>query len=451
MISFLRLVVPPVLLALAGSGAAFHPSLRDLGVAARAAAAFLAGAVGLAVEGVLFTLVGIPWSLGAFLVPSCFLSGALAYRWRRGRSGPAPRKWAVPAAIGVASAVAAGFALAHLAASLATMRATSVDYVFFWGVKAARFAQARAIDVPLLKTPFFIHSVPSYPPLVPVVGAWRFLANGVASWKLGVIDALLWILAAVPLVLALLRRALPDATAAAATAFWTCALSISLAFSFSGGSAEAPLLVFESVAGAALLVEIPAAASSRFLPALMLAGAALTKVEGLVGGLTLAFGTLLRDRAESRPKPLGRALPLFAAPLAAVGLWFGFQALSGLPVGYAGHGAFLDLHFANLGAIARTAVIDLRAGCAGLSWLLPLAFLVFAARNRAAAVPGLVFVLFLFLFLGFDYLHDTGDPWERVGWTLPRVSQPALSMLILTAAAARMPRGRVENAEAGLG
>ena len=62
------------------------------------------------------------------------------------------------------------------------------------------------------------------------------------------------------------------------TAFWVAAMAASVATSLSGANAEAPLLFFESVALAALLTED--ADTSRFLPALMLAGALLTKVRG---------------------------------------------------------------------------------------------------------------------------------------------------------------------------
>jgi len=36
-------------------------------------------------------------------------------------------------------------------------------------------------------------------------------------------------------------------------------------------------------------------------------------------------------------------------------------------------------------------------------------------------------------FLAFDYLHDRDDPSERIGWTAPRVTQSALSAVILAA------------------
>jgi hypothetical protein len=50
-----------------------------------------------------------------------------------------------------------------------------------------------------------------------------------------------------------------------------------------------------------------------------------------------------------------------------------------------------------------------------------------------AAAPGLVLAAGLLGFLVFDYLHDRKDPTMRIGWTMPRVVQPALSAMILAA------------------
>jgi hypothetical protein len=43
-------------------------------------------------------------------------------------------------------------------------------------------------------------------------------------------------------------------------------------------------------------------------------------------------------------------------------------------------------------------------------------------------------------FLVFDYLHDDRSPSERIRWTTPRVSQPALSAVILAAGVATSRR-----------
>jgi hypothetical protein len=170
----------------------------------------------------------------------------------------------------------------------------------------------------------------------------------------------------------------------------------------------------------------------RLLPALALAGAALTKAEGAVGAALLVAGVALRDRLENRPRVIARGWSLAAAPAAGVILWFGFQRAVGLPVGYAGHGPFFDLHFENLGRILVSGLAHLSAGTAGLSWIFPAAVLL-ASRPRRAALPALAVVAGTVLFLVFDYLHDPADPSMRIGWTAPRVTQSALSLWILAA------------------
>jgi len=424
-----------------GAAAAFHPSVRGLGTAARIAIAYGAGAVVLTVEAVVLSALGVPWSVAILALPALAGNAVLAGRWsRRADDGPTPQALRVSRPIAATAILASACALWHLVASLFTSRATSVDYVLFWGAKAARFHAARGIDATLLASRYFLHAVPDYPPLVPVVGAWSALVAGRLHWKANLLGTALWLVAAVPVVLALLRRRMSDDEAASVAAFWTSALAISLAWSYSGGSAEAPLLFFESVAAAALLAEDDEApATSRFLPAVALAGAALTKVEGTLGAVALIGGAFWRDAAADPRRAFRRALPLAGGLASALVLWFGFQLVSRLPVGYRSHGPLLDLHWRNLGGILRDMVVDLRAGTLGLSWIVPAALFVLAGRRLRPVTPALALTGAVLLFLVFDYLHDPQEPWERIGWTLPRVSQPALSAWILAAgfAAAR--------------
>jgi hypothetical protein len=418
-----------------GAAAAFHPSVRDLPVAARCGVAFGSGAILLTIEAMLTSLVGLPWSVVSLSAPLLALSAVTALAAGRRREPPvlpplAHSGWRPVTILALAAVL---LALVHLSLSLATARSTSVDFLFFWGVKAARFAEAKMIHTELLAWPYFSHAVPEYPPLVPVTEAFSVLAAGEMPWRRAPIASMFWFAAALPLVYGLLRRRLGGDAAAGVTAFWGAALSTSLAHSISGGNAEAPLLFFETVAGGALLAEEEReAAPSRFLPALAMAGAVLTKVEAVPALLFLVAGTLLRDRLQRRPAVFRRALPLIVFPALALGSWFAFQWISGLPVGYRGHGPFFAITFAHLGSIAREFLRYLNAGTFGLSWILPLAFLA-ASRRFRPALPGLALAAGLLGFLAFDYLHDVSDPAERIGWTLPRVSQPALSLTILAA------------------
>ena len=412
-------------LPLFGLPAAVHPSLRGAPLPARAAAAFAAGAVALTVEATLFSILGIGWSAASLAVPLLVASIGLAMWWAR-RPVPVEARASASRRIASAATALAGLAVVHLGLSLFTGRATSADFLLIWGVKGARFAAAGGIDAELLRFKFSHHLVPDYPPLVPIVFSWSALA-------------------AIPLVTVFLRRRLPPNTATAVVAFWTVALAISIVHSASGGNAEAPLLFFETAALAALLAERREdPGTSRFFPALALSGAALTKVEGSVAVVLILAGVALRDFLERRPRPLSRLLPLAAAPLVCLMVWFAFQATHGLPVGYRTHGELADVHVLHLSSVLFGMARHLDAGTAWLSWVVPLALLAASWRQiRAALLPALALGAGLLLFYLFDYLHDPTDPSIRIAWTLPRISLPCLSALILAAGMAAPEASRV--------
>ncbi len=427
-----------------GFGAAFHRSVRSLPLPARLPAALGLGYVSLTVTAVLLSTARISWSIPALALPPLAVSCALWIAWRGG-APPARRRFRPSASAAVLALVAGGLGALHLIAALITAAGTSTDFLLFWGVKAARFAEARSIDAALLQWPYFSHAVPDYPPAVPVVAAWSVLWTGELSWRLMPLTTALCALAAAPLLLELLRRVSTDDHAAAVTAFWLSALCISLARSLSGGSAEAPLLFFETVAVAALLMEPPEQAAetpSQFLPALMLAGAALTKVEGSVAVLLVAAGALARDLADHNPgrrRPwaaVRRTARLLVGAAAAIATWFLFQATHGLRTGFRTHGDLWSLHPRFLPEILRSLLRNLDAGTLGLSWLVPLILLVASRPRVRALLPALTVTVGILVFLVFDYLHDDRSPSERIRWTAPRVSQPALSALILAAGVA---------------
>ena len=433
-------------LPLFGLPVAVHPSLRGAPLPARAAAAFAAGAVALTVEATLFSILGIGWSAASLASPLLVASLGIAMAWAR-RPVPAEARAGASRWVAAAATALAGLAVVHLGLSLFTARATSTDFLLFWGVKGARFAAAGGIDADLLRRGFSHHLVPDYPPLVPIVFSWSALVAGELPWQFAPSLAVLWLVAAIPLVAVFLRRRLPSNTATAVVAFWTVAVAISIVHSASGGNAEAPLLFFETAALAALLAERREdPATSRFFPALALSGAALTKVEGSVAvGLILA-GVALRDSLERRPRPLVRLLPLAAAPIVCLAVWFAFQATHGLPVGYRTHGELADVHVRHLSSVLVGMARHLDAGTAWFSWVVPLALLAASGRrSRAALLPALSLGAGLLLFFLFDYLHDPTDPSIRIAWTLPRISQPCLSALILAAGLAGASRGALSD------
>lgn len=432
--SWPRFLAALLALPLLGAGAAFHPSVRSEGLLPRIAAALALGAVTLTLTGLLLTFASIPWSMPALAAPPLCLSLALGLLWSR-RPSPPRRPYRPSRGVAFSAAAVTAISLLCLFWTLATAGATSVDYLFFWGVKAARFAAVRGIDTELLRYTFFGHGVPDYPPSVPILQAWGALAAGKLPWRFVPICSLLWVAAAAPLVLALLRRRLSDDAATAVASFWIAATAITIAQSYSGGNAEAQLLFFETLAVAALLVEDEDARAdaSRFLPALMLAGAALTKVEGSVAALLIAAGGALRDALERRGRVLRRTLPLLLAPAACVLTWFAFQRHFGLTVGYRSHGPLLGLRAEFLPTILREELRNLDAGTFWLSWAIPIAFLLAARPDPRRLLPALALIAGLSGFLVFDYMHDESDPSQRIGWTTPRVSQSALSACILAA------------------
>jgi hypothetical protein len=219
-------------------------------------------------------------------------------------------------------------------------------------------------------------------------------------------------------------------------------MSASVAASLSGANAEAPLLFFETVAVAALLTEDANARPSRFLPALMLMGAVLTKVEGSVAAILIVLGTAARDLVEKRADRGRSLLRLALPPAAAVSAWFLFQSHFGLRPGFRGHGGLFALHFDHLGAIFASLPVALDAGTRWVSWALPLVLLVAARPAAARLLPALTLSIGLLAFLVFDYLHDPASPATRIHWTAPRVSQSALSALILAGGLASLDPDR---------
>src|SRR5262249_34549634 len=181
----------------------------------------------------------------------------------------------------------------------------------------------------------------------------------------------------------------------------TVALSISLVASFSAAGAEPPLVLFESVAVAWLLTEVPG--ESRFIPIVALCGAALTKVEGLVAVVLIVLGVAIRDGVRGSKRDAWRAPAVLVAPIASVGLWFLYQKSWSLPVGYRGHGELLVLYGDQLGTILKSLVRRMDAGSYWLAWALPAAFVLRRTAAWRAAAPALLLPVGLAAFLVFDY------------------------------------------------
>jgi hypothetical protein len=433
----LRFLAAHLALPLLGAAAAFHPEVRRGPLALRVGVAFLAGALALTLEAMLWSLLGVRWSVTSLALPVTGLTLALAWRWGR---RPAEEWAAAPRSRSVAAAgllVTAG-GLAQLAVAAATSRATASDLLLFWGVKALHWASSGGLHPAELSGPFAIHTHTTYPPLYPVVLAWSTLVAGDLPWYTVPIMTLLWVGVAAVLVAHLLARRLRGDHALAVTAFWSVAVCAALGASCSAGNAEAPLLLFEAVALAAVLGERKGdAAKGRFLAALALAGAVLTKTEGAVGAGLLVAGVAARDGWWARRLAWAPVARLAFAPAAAALAWLLVRLALGLPLSDPIREPALAVSFAHLGAILAAAPASLAAGTRGLAWLAPAALLLLLGRRRLPdLLPALALCGGLLAFLAVYYLHAVGDPTRLIGWTLPRVSIPALSALILAAGVA---------------
>jgi hypothetical protein len=443
--SALAFLLAQFLWVLFGAPVACRLAARGVSAIACLGAAYGAGALALTVEATIFSLLGIPWTAALLAAPLLAASTALCIRWQakhlRARAAAGERIHpSVP--LTAAGATAAGLAVLLLGLALVSSRATSVDFLLFWGVKAVRFAGAQGIDAGLLGSRYFAHGQPFYPPLVPVTQAFGTLLEGRMPWRAMPLETMCWLVAALAVLFACLRRTLTDGAAVAAAAFWATALSVSLAHSYSGGNAEAPLLFYETVAGALLLTGSDDPDDTwqwRLGAGLALAGAVLTKVEGLVAAFLFIAAAALVDRIRRRR--IRRSLLLLAAPpLAAFGLWLAFQWSAGLPLGYRGRGAFLAVSISLLPKTVSLMIRNLEAGTFGMSWAIPLLFLIFSLRRLREAAVGLLAAAGLMAFFAFVYLHERDvDLAIRIGWEIPRISQPALSLLILSSAIVSLP------------
>ena len=437
-LAFLVAYLSPLLLGLLLLSGLPHPRM---GPAGRLGAGFALGTVLTTWWATCLSLVGIPWSLLSIGLPLLALAMMVAWRGRNALAVKAP---GASTRQGTALLLI-GLSALYLVLALLAAGATSVDLFYFWGVKSIHFLLARGLDASVLSWRYALHAHSNYPPLLPISFVWAALASGGFSWWGSILTTAVWWAATVPLVAALLRPRLGRSVSFAVTAFWAAALALSLAASHSGGNAEAPLLFFLTVAGCGLLGETEATASGRrWIVALALAGAVLSKNEGLVEAGLLVAAALATDLLQRKPQPLKRLAVLVLPSVIAYAPWLTFELVHGLPISDPTREPLFPIHIAHWSEVARLGLENLGAGSWGLTWILPLllALLFLPRLSKPVALsvlPGLTFVSGMFLFFAFYYLHFPGDPSELVAWSLSRISQPALSLWIVTAACGSIP------------
>ena len=384
---------------------------------ARIGFAFLAGALLLTIEATLFTMAGMRWNIVGLALPLLVASGILLRRQR-------------PAAHTDRSICATLIiAIFHFLLSIITTQSINPDFVLFWGTKSVHFALSRSLDAGYLMSRFAPPRI-DYPPLLPIFQAWGLLFSHHMPWITAAAMSAVWLAAAVPVINWLTGSI-------HATAFWTAAMAASLAFCGSGGNAEAMLVMYISVGAAAIVAKRTSIAAIAF------AGAMLTKEEALVTIGAILVGVVIYDRG------IRRAAILAASSAAGASLWFAFQKRFGMHVGYDRVTLTHTFHWSNLPTIFREMPKSLAAGCWGLSWLIALAIIIYITvrmpERLKIAIPLLVPIPLLFAFFAYLYLQYESSLAMKMWWVLPRLSMPALSLLILAAAFAADDRMRAHD------
>jgi hypothetical protein len=425
-------LLAPLALALFGLPAAWAIPVDRFSAAGRFSAAFITGAVVFTVWLTLLSAVGIRWSAASVVVPLATVSiaGAVALSRRAiaGESDGSETGTVAWIAGGLACAAGTG----HLVLMALTSRATSIDFLYFWGVKAQRYAELGGIDARLLADPLALHMHSNYPPLVPLVYAWGIALAGRLPWQVGLATCAVWLLAGLPLLRDLMGRVMHRDEATMASSFWFLAMALAVPASLSAGNAEPAMVLFASVAVAALLVR-----PARWLAVVALAGVVMTKNEGLVVFALIAGGAVAREVLEGTRGAVlvRRASALVLVPLAALGTWLLFEALRGVPMEDATREKAGVMALGRAAEVAAGMTKNLDAGSAGIAWLAAALLLARSWRRWRALLPAIVPALGMLAFLFVYYLHFRGDGLDVwMHWTMPRVALSALAAALVGAA-----------------
>jgi hypothetical protein len=317
-------------------------------------------------------------------------------------------------------------------------RQTNGDLVLFWGPKAQQFHQAGRIDVDFLAFPHYYLMHPDYPPLVPLLNAWGSLGSHGFSWWGALLLTPMFFYATVEAFRGLAARSHGGDAASRFALLLAAVLAFGFAQGRVAGAADPPLLLFETVALAALTF-----AGDRFdaiaIAALALGAATFTKVEGAAFAIAL-----IAAFAVTRRRPLA-ALALVIPPAALLGSWILFAWRHGLLDAYAANRGNL-----NLAAAPMVVVQILKTASYNslfLPWAAAIAPLLISRRWRAASLPLLVAILVI-AYTIFFYLHGDDPRWWIKSSAHRVLLTAVLSLVVASAAAARdsEPRGRFASA-----
>ena len=301
------LVAAGALVLVAGGVLRDAPSGR---VAGRLAGAFVAGAVVLHLGLAALELAGVRWSAAAVVGVALIagltwhLAAPAGERVSLGRPG-----WGL---------VAAGVPLAGFGLLSAVHLAHSPDFVFHWGLKAARWVEERGVDAAILERAGAWRIHPDYPLLVTELQALPGLLAGAFDERAALLQtALCGVLTVLALRFALRRHGVAGFELEAATA--ACGAAVG-GFGFvlgTAGSADAAL-AFALLVGVVALAA-PAGNDSGTADTADAADAALAwsaafaaaaKIEGVPLAALLLAAAILRDRgAGALRRAARRTLP----------------------------------------------------------------------------------------------------------------------------------------------
>jgi len=401
------------------------PGVAKLPLAGRAAAAGAAGMVFLSLEMLLFSLLGVPWSIPLLVPLPLAAAGAGLWLWQKMRPMSEPRPRAARLSL-----ILTASALSLVVYAAATARATSVDLLLVWGPKGLRFAAARALDYAFLASPVGQAMHSDYPPLVAFLYAWATLAAGRFAWGAALLTMPFFLLLATLAFWGFARRPLGDRRAAELTALFAALFGYTCVVSLTAGNADPALLFFETVALAALTFG-EGRPESDWLASLALAGAVLTKVEGAAFAAIVTACFLLLGRHQGRR--LGSLWRLAAAPFGLLALWLLFAARHGILQSYRTeqYGEFSLAHWRD---VASGVLASASYGAAYLPWI-ALALLVVLGPSPRRALPPLAAAAGYTVFILYSYMRGEFDPRLWIEWSAARLLLTPLLCLIFAAAA----------------
>jgi hypothetical protein len=379
---------------------------------ARWSVAMAAGALIVALLMSAMSVIGIEWSRTIIFALLAIIVGVGVWKRpeRRDRLKPVLH-WAD-----------AGTAIAWLFTlyGVATARESCGDLAFTWGPKAIRWFRAGALDPQVLHT--WPQLTVDYPPLQTLLLSFSNLWAHQFPWWAAVLAGPLFFIPTLLIVRVWSRDAV-------GTMLFACALAYAFAFAYPHGCAEPPLLLFETIAIAAL-VFIDDRKPQTFLVAMALAGAVYTKLEGT----TFAIAVFLTIAvALRRPK---QALIAVAPAALVFAAWMAFVFKNGLYYMYSG--ATLPIYWSALPVTLKTLLKVAKFELWWLPYLVPIALIALGNWRKALAPVSIA------LLTGgatvYFYIHYP-DPVWWIESSSPRVIlTPLLALLIgVLAGYARVP------------